>query len=57
MLLGCGEKSIRFRSPLNITKDEIDRGMDRIEDAIRRVEKEYRPFTEEAGLQDALTDG
>ncbi|NNF03788.1 MAG: L-lysine 6-transaminase [Rhodothermales bacterium] len=57
VLLGCGEKSIRFRSPLNITKEEIDRGMDRIEDAIRRVQKEYRPFREEVGLQDALTDG
>lgn len=57
VLLGCGNKSIRFRSPLNITKDEIDRGMDLIEDAIRRVAKEYRPFREEVGLQDALTDG
>lgn len=57
VLLGCGEKSIRFRSPLNITKDDVDRGMDLIEEAIKRVEKEYRPFREEVGLQDALTDG
>lgn len=57
VLLGCGSTSIRFRSPLNITREEIDRGMDRIEEVIRRVAKEYRPFREEAGLQDALTDG
>jgi L-lysine 6-transaminase len=27
MILGCGEKSIRFRPPLNITEDEIDKGL------------------------------
>lgn len=27
IILGCGEKSIRFRPPLNITKDEIDNGL------------------------------
>lgn len=27
IILGCGEKSIRFRPPLNITKDEIDEGL------------------------------
>ena len=26
MILGCGEKSIRFRPPLNITESEIDKG-------------------------------
>ncbi len=27
IILGCGEKSIRFRPPLNITKNEIDKGL------------------------------
>ncbi len=27
IILGCGEKSIRFRPPLTITKDEIDEGL------------------------------
>jgi L-lysine 6-transaminase len=27
MILGCGEKSIRFRPPLNITESEIDKGL------------------------------
>ena len=27
MILGCGEKSIRFRPPLNITEDEINKGL------------------------------
>lgn len=33
IILGCGEKSIRFRPPLNITKDEIDEGLN----VIRKV--------------------
>ena len=28
LLLGCGEKSVRFRPYLNVTKEEIDEGMD-----------------------------
>ncbi|MFN3872601.1 MAG: L-lysine 6-transaminase [Ignavibacterium sp.] len=27
MILGCGERSIRFRPPLTITKDEVDEGL------------------------------
>jgi L-lysine 6-transaminase len=27
MILGCGEKSIRFRPPLNVTENEIDKGL------------------------------
>lgn len=27
IILGCGTKSIRFRPPLNITKDELDEGL------------------------------
>ncbi|RPI74006.1 MAG: L-lysine 6-transaminase [Ignavibacteriales bacterium] len=33
IILGCGEKSIRFRPPLNITKDEINEGLN----VIRKV--------------------
>jgi L-lysine 6-transaminase len=33
VILGCGEKSIRFRPPLNITEDEIDEGLN----VIRKV--------------------
>jgi len=28
LILGCGEKSIRFRPALNITENEIDKGLD-----------------------------
>ncbi len=35
MILGCGEKSIRFRPPLNITENEIDKGLN----IIRKVLK------------------
>ncbi|MCH7827147.1 MAG: L-lysine 6-transaminase [Bacteroidetes bacterium] len=28
LILGCGEKSIRFRPPLNITKEELDEGIE-----------------------------
>ncbi len=27
LILGCGEKSIRFRPPVNITKEELDKGI------------------------------
>jgi L-lysine 6-transaminase len=35
IILGCGEKSIRFRPPLNISKDEINEGLE----IIRKVLK------------------
>lgn len=35
IILGCGEKSIRFRPPLNISKTEIDKGLN----IIRKVLK------------------
>jgi L-lysine 6-transaminase len=28
IILGCGERSIRFRTPLTITEDEVDEGVD-----------------------------
>jgi L-lysine 6-transaminase len=36
IILGCGERSIRFRPPLNVSKSEIDLGMS----IIRKVVKE-----------------
>ncbi|MFP4228472.1 MAG: L-lysine 6-transaminase [Salinivenus sp.] len=35
IILGCGDRSIRFRSPLTITTDEIDEGMECIRRALR----------------------
>ena len=37
MMLGCGKKSIRFRPHLNITSDEIDRGFEIIDAALKRL--------------------
>ena len=37
IILGCGDRSIRFRSPLTITPDEIDRGVACIERALETV--------------------
>ncbi|MFO8099251.1 MAG: L-lysine 6-transaminase [Salinibacter sp.] len=37
IILGCGERSIRFRSPLTITTDEIDEGMACIRRALHTV--------------------
>jgi L-lysine 6-transaminase len=34
VMLGCGERSLRFRPPLTITQEEIDRGIGIIEDAV-----------------------
>jgi L-lysine 6-transaminase len=37
MILGCGDHSIRFRPPLNVSKDEIDQGVVIIREAIDEV--------------------
>jgi len=37
IVLGCGERSIRFRSPLTITKNEIDEGIDCIRRALEEL--------------------
>jgi L-lysine 6-transaminase len=37
IILGCGARSIRFRSPLTISHDEIDAGMDRLHRALEHV--------------------
>jgi L-lysine 6-transaminase len=37
IILGCGEKSIRFRPPLNVSTEEIDEGMGIIRKAIEEI--------------------
>ena len=37
IILGCGERSIRFRTPLTITKDEVDEGIACIRQALETV--------------------
>ena len=56
VILGCGKRSIRFRSPLTITEAEIDGGMELLTHSVRAIEKEYKPYGN-TGLRDALTDG
>ena len=56
VILGCGTRSIRFRSPLTIEEDHLDQGMELLTRAVAHVLREYRPFRDE-GLSDALTDG
>jgi L-lysine 6-transaminase len=37
IVLGCGERSIRFRPPLVIVEEEIDEGLRRLRHALERV--------------------
>ncbi len=37
LMLGSGERSIRFRPHLNVTQDELDFGLGKIEDALNRL--------------------
>jgi len=41
IILGCGERSIRFRTPLTITNDEIDEGVACIRRALETVAHEH----------------
>ncbi len=41
IILGCGDRSIRFRSPLTITEAEIDKGLSVLGDIILKLESEY----------------
>jgi len=41
IVLGCGDRSIRFRSPLTITEDEIDRGIASLRRALETVTAEH----------------
>ena len=54
IILGCGYRSVRFRSPLTVTKEEISGGLSLIKEAIFKIEEEYRPFDKKKGLTDAL---
>ncbi len=40
IILGCGERSIRFRTPLTISEDEVDEGLDCIRRALETVARE-----------------
>jgi L-lysine 6-transaminase len=40
VILGCGERSIRFRTALQITPDELDEGLAILSDAIRQVARD-----------------
>jgi L-lysine 6-transaminase len=42
IVLGCGERSIRFRSPLTITEDDIDEGIACIRRAASTVAREHK---------------
>jgi L-lysine 6-transaminase len=37
IVVGCGPRSIRFRPPLNLTRDEVDEGIDIIDRSIQGV--------------------
>lgn len=41
LILGCGDHSIRFRTPLNITREQIDEGMAIIRAALAEIQKGY----------------
>jgi len=41
IILGCGDRSIRFRSPLTISEDEIDDGIGCIRRALQHVGNEH----------------
>ena len=43
IVLGCGERSVRFRSPLTITPDEIDRGVRHLHEALATVVQQHGP--------------
>jgi L-lysine 6-transaminase len=41
LILGCGDRSIRFRTPLNITEAQIDEGFVVIREALREIAAGY----------------
>lgn len=45
IILGCGRRSIRFRSPLVIRTDEIDQGVEMIASAVSSVERDHQPVS------------
>ncbi|NNE70947.1 MAG: L-lysine 6-transaminase [Rhodothermales bacterium] len=57
VILGCGAKSVRFRTPLTVTTESLDHGLEVLTHAIKTIEKEYHPYRGGIGLRDALIDG
>jgi L-lysine 6-transaminase len=41
IILGCGERSIRFRTPLTITEDEVDEGIACLRRALETAAAEH----------------
>jgi L-lysine 6-transaminase len=37
LIVGCGDRTVRFRPPLNITKEEVDEGIDIIRKSIGQI--------------------
>jgi L-lysine 6-transaminase len=37
ILIGCGDRSIRFRPPLNVSKTELDEGLSIIHEALTEI--------------------
>jgi L-lysine 6-transaminase len=37
LILVCGERTIRFRPPLNLTKEEVDEGIDILDRSLNAV--------------------
>ncbi len=56
IILGCGEQSVRFRTPLTVTTDALDQGLEVLTHAITTIEKEYRPYRGGVALRDVLAN-
>ncbi len=59
IILGCGQRAVRFRSPLIITQESIDEGIDLLDAAIGSVSDEHQPIGEtpfHAELHDSLRE-
>ncbi len=56
IILGCGDLSVRFRSPLTITQEEIGAGIDLIRKIILEMEGESQGDRSENGVTETLVD-
>lgn len=36
-ILGCGDRTIRFRPPLNVSRDELDQGLDIVRKSLKQI--------------------
>lgn len=57
IILGCGARSLRFRSPLTITQSEIETGLSLIREAILKIEDENRSSVGKKSQSEALVGG